>query len=152
MDRLDHQIIARLSQDARVPITQIAKDLGVAAATTHQRVRKLESRGVIQGYRADLDWEQLGFPVVAVVSLSLEAGSSLKASAARLQDIAHVQAAFAVTGEFDILAIVRARSSDHLGDVLEEIREVVPGRSRTVVVLSTFFSGAIPPLVTETED
>jgi DNA-binding Lrp family transcriptional regulator len=51
-----------------------------------------------------------------------------------------------VTGEFDLLLTVRARSSQHLGEVLEEIRRTTPGRSRTIVVLATYFEGRMPPL------
>lgn len=146
MDRLDRQIVDRLAAAARTPISQIAKELGIATATAHQRVKKLEERGVIQGYRAELDWEKLGLPVVAVVSLTLEPGSELQASAASLREVRNVQACYAVTGEFDLLAIVRARSSAHLGDVLQDIRRLIPGRTRTVVVLSTFFANASIPV------
>lgn len=146
MDTLDHRIVAHLSQDARIPLAQVAKELGVATATVHQRVKRLRERGEIAGSRILLDYEKVGFPVTAVISVGLGTAGSLSEVAGKLEAIPFVQSCYAVTGEFDLMVVVRAHSSSHLGDVLEGIRHIVPGMSRTVIVLSTFFEGRIPPL------
>jgi Lrp/AsnC family leucine-responsive transcriptional regulator len=146
MDQLDRQIIRRLVDDGRVPYSRIAEELGVATTTVHQRVKRLKAQGVIRGTRVILDWEAVGMPVTAVVSVEYGGTDSLSTVAERMRRVPFVEACYAVTGEFDLLLAVRARSSDHLGDVLEEIRHVTPGRSRTVIVLATYFEGRVPPV------
>jgi Lrp/AsnC family leucine-responsive transcriptional regulator len=135
-----------LADDARRPLSRVAKDLGVAQTTLHQRVRRLEEHGIITGARLVIDWEQVGLPVVAVVSVGVDEPRLLADAAAKFATIPYVQTCFSITGEFDLMLVVRARSSDHLGEVLEMLRGAVHGRSRTVISLSTFFEGRVPPL------
>ena len=149
MDALDQKIIGFLAEDARLPLAQVAKELGVATATVHARVKRLRDDGVIRGSRILLDWTKVDLPVAAIISLALGTAESLADVAARLKTIPYVVSCFAVTGEFDLQVVVRARSSDHLGQVLEDIRQVAPGMSRTVVALTTYFEGRVPPLAGE---
>lgn len=146
MDDLDRHIIRTLADDARTPYAQIARQLGVATATVHQRVRRLRDRGVIRGFRLELDWEAVGLPVSAVVSIQSRADASLGEVAAALRSIPHVVSCVAVTGEFDLFATVRARSSEHLGELVDEIRRTAMGSTRTVLVLTPYFLGSTPPL------
>ena len=105
-----------------------------------------EEQGVIAGSRLVIDWEQVGLPVIAIVSLAVTTPGPLEEAAASVAEIPWIQNCFSVTGEFDLLMVIRARSSDHLGEILEMLRAAVPGQSRTVVVLSTFFEGRTPPM------
>ena len=146
MDDLDRKIISALAEDARTPYAQIAQRLDVATATVHQRVRKLKDRGIIRGFRLELDWEAVGLPVAAVVSVQSRAESSLADVATALRQIPYVVSCVAVTGEFDLYATVRARSSEHLGELVDEIRLKAKGATRTVIVLTPYFVGATPPL------
>jgi Lrp/AsnC family leucine-responsive transcriptional regulator len=146
MDELDRIIIARLTEDGRMPYSRIAKEAGVATTTIHQRVKRLTERGVIAGSRVLIDWKKAGVPVTAVVSVEAPGDRPLPEIAEAMRSIPFVQNCYAVTGEFDLLLTVRARSSDHLGDLLEEIRKHAPGRSRTIVVLSTYFEARLPPV------
>ncbi len=146
MDDIDRTIIAILAKDGRTPYREIAERAGLATTTVHQRVRRLTERGVIAGTRMVIDWEAVGLPVTALVSVEAPGNRPLAEVAASIADLAYVQSCYAVTGEFDLLLTVRARSSDHLGEVLDEIRAHVPGRSRTLVVLATYFEGRTPPL------
>ena len=146
MDQLDRIIIAILAEDGRTPYREIAERTGVATTTVHQRVRRLTERGVIVGTRVVIDWEAVGLPVTALVSIEAPGDRPLAEVAATIADLAYVQSCYAVTGEFDLLLTVRARSSDHLGDVLDQIRGLAPGRSRTLVVLATYFEGRTPTL------
>ena len=145
MDDLDRKIITALAADARMPYSRIAEETGVATATVHQRVKRLTESGVIAGSRVRLDWEQIGLPVTAVVSVEAP-DAPLSTVAEELEAIPEIQSCFAVTGEFDLLLIVRARSSEHLGQLLDDIRTHAPGRSRTIVVLNSYFEGRVPPI------
>jgi Lrp/AsnC family transcriptional regulator for asnA, asnC and gidA len=146
MDDVDAQIIEALMHDARTPLAALAKELGLATATVHNRVKRLRERGIIAGSRVVLDWDQIGYPVVATISIALSTTGSIEDAADRLATIPFVQNCFAITGEFDLLIVVRARSSQHLGELLDDIRRLVPGQSRTVVVLRTYFADRLPPL------
>jgi len=146
MDELDRKIIKALVADGRIPYSRVANDLGVATTTVHQRVKRLTEKGIIRGTRVILDWEAIGLPVTAIVSVEYRGPESLAAIAEHVRAIPYIEASFAVTGEFDLSLLVRARSSDHLGDLLEEIRQITPGRSRTVIVLATHFDSRVPPV------
>jgi len=146
MDDLDRRILAFLAEDGRTPYREIAERTGVATTTVHQRVRRLTEQGVITGTRIILDWEAVGLPVTALVSVEAPGDKPLADVAESIATLPFVQSCYAVTGEFDLLLTVRARSSDHLGELLESIRRFTPGRSRTLVVLATYFEGRTPDL------
>ena len=146
MDDLDRTIITILAEDGRTPYRQIAERTGVATTTVHQRVRRLTEQGVIAGTRIIIDWEAVGLPVTALVSVEAPGDIPLADVAESIASIPFVQDCHAVTGEFDLLLTVRARSSDHPGSILESIRRFAPGRSRTLVVLATYFEGRTPDL------
>jgi Lrp/AsnC family leucine-responsive transcriptional regulator len=146
MDALDTTIIACLTRDGRMPYSRIADEAGVATTTVHQRVRRLTERGIITGTRVKVDWEALGLPVTAVISVTAPDDRPLKDVAEGFRSIPFVYSCYAVTGEFDLLVMVRARSSNHLGELLEEIRQYAPGRTRAIVVLATYYEGQLPTL------
>ena len=146
MDEIDRQIIVILAEDGRTPYREIAERTGVATTTVHQRVRRLTEQGVIAGTRIIIDWEAVGLPVTALVSVEAPGDRPLAKVAESIASLPYVQDCYAVTGEFDLLLTVRARSSDHLGELLEHIRGFAPGRSRTLVVLATYFEGRTPDL------
>ena len=146
MDDLDRRIITILAEDGRTPYRQIAERTGVATTTVHQRVRRLTEQGVIAGTRIIIDWEAVGLPVTALVSVEAPGDLPLADVAESVASIPFVQDCHAVTGEFDLLVTVRARSLDHLGSSVESIRRFAPGRSRTLVVLATYFEGRTPDL------
>ncbi len=152
MDTLDRQILQALAADARVPMSQIAKDLGVANATVHQRYRRMQENGTIRGFRLKLDFNQVGLPVSAVVSVSLVSDLSLGEMAAKLRTIPFVDSCFSVTGEFDLLMVVRARSSEHLGVILDEIRLKAQGNTRTLVIMSSHFHSDYRELLGELDN
>lgn len=146
MDAIDYQIVESLVADGRLAYAQIANQIGVSTATVHQRVKRLRERGYINSFSVDLNWNALGYPVDAFVSIRDNGSHGLAELSERLQPIPFVRSAAAVTGEFDLLLHIKARSSNHLGEILDEIRRIAPGPSRTVVTLSTYIEGRIPPL------
>ncbi len=146
MDTIDYQIVEFLAKDSRLAYAQIAAQIGKSTATVHQRVRRMREQGFINSFTVDLNWEALGYPVDAFISIRDNESKGLLVLAENLEAIPFVVSASAVTGEFDLLLHVKARSSSHLGEILDEIRRIAPGPSRTVVTLSTYISGRIPPL------
>ena len=149
MDDLDYQIITQLIEDGRMPYAQIASQVGVSTATVHQRVKRLRERGYIHSFTVDVNWDALGYPVDAFISIRDNGTQGLAELSESLRTIPFVRSSAAVTGEFDLLLHVKARSSSHLGEILDEIRRIAPGPSRTLVTLSTYIAGQVPPLPAE---
>ena len=149
MDTIDYQIIEFLVADGRMPYAQIAGQIGVSTGTVHQRVKRLKERGYLSSFTVDLNWEALGYPVDAFISIRDNGSRGLEELSESLRVIPFDRASAAVTGEFDLLLHIKARSSSHLGEILDEIRRIAPGPSRTVVTLSTYIEGQIPPLPAE---
>lgn len=149
MDAVDYQIITHLADDGRMAYAQIANRIGVSTGTVHQRVKRLKEHGYINAFTVDLNWEALGYPVDAFVSIRDNGSDGLAELSDRLRTIPFVRSSAAVTGEFDLLLHIKAKSSSHLGEILDEIRKIAPGPSRTLVTLSTYIAGRIPPLPTE---
>ncbi len=136
----------KLAGDGRLPYARIAGELGVATATVHQRVKRLREQGTIRGYGVDLDWRAVGLPVAAIVSIRTSADLGLGDVAAELRTVPYVVGCAAVTGEFDLYAQVRARTPEHLGEIIDEIRRIARGATQTVLVLVQYFVGVTPPL------
>lgn len=146
MDSLDRTIIDALSRDARMPYSRIAEQAGVATTTVHQRAKRLVERGIIRGTKVSVDWNAIDLPIAALVSLTAPSDRPLKVVAEALGTNPHVISSYATTGEFDILLHVRARSSDQLGEILDELRHHAPGPTRTIVLLATYFEHRLPAL------
>ena len=69
MEDIDRQIVGLLARDGRMSFTDLARETGLSVSAVHQRVRRLQKRGVIKGYSAVLDHEAVGLPLTAFVSI-----------------------------------------------------------------------------------
>ena len=131
--------MAVLARDGRASYTELAERVGLSVSAVHQRVRRLEQRGLITGYRATLDVKQLGLPLTAFVSIS-PADVAQSDEAPRL--LAHLDAieeCHAVAGVESYILKVRVASPDALEALLKEIRAAANVTTRTTVVLSTSY-------------
>lgn len=75
MDEKDRLIIGNLREDARMPVSELAKRVGLSGPSTSERMRRLESNGFIAGYTVDLDLEALGFVLQAIVRIKPRPGN-----------------------------------------------------------------------------
>ena len=87
MEDLDHRIVALLLHDGRMSFTDLGKVTGLSTSAVHQRVRRLEERGVILGYRAIVDQNAMGMPLLAFISVTPTDPSAPDDVADRLKDI-----------------------------------------------------------------
>jgi DNA-binding Lrp family transcriptional regulator len=149
MDSLDLRIIDLLAQDGRIPFAQIAGQVGVSTATVHQRVKRLRAANVIKGFKLELDWKAVGLPVSAIISIVARSAQPLVEIADDLRKIPYVTSCASVTGEFDLVATVRAATPDHLGQIIDEIRVISDGSTVTALVLTAFFDDTAPALAVE---
>lgn len=138
MDPKDRTILCLLEQDARLTYAEIGARVGLAASSVHDRIRKLERRGAIKGYRAEVDLEQIGLPITAFVSLALRPESPHDMPS-RIGEIPLVESCYSVAGDNSYVAVVRAPSTIALEEVLDALRAKLEVTTRSTVVLSTPF-------------
>ena len=138
MDEKDRRLLRLLEEDARLTYTDIGARVGLAASSVHDRIRKLERRGAIRGYRAEVDLERLGLPITAFVSLALRPEST-SAIPERVAEFDLVESCYSVAGDNSYVLVVRAPSTKALEEVLDALRSKLEVTTRSTVVLSTPF-------------
>jgi Lrp/AsnC family transcriptional regulator, leucine-responsive regulatory protein len=146
VEDLDRQIIRLLSRDGRMSYTDLGKAAGLSTSAVHQRVRRLEQRGVIKGYAALVDAEAVGLPLTAFVSVKPLEASAPDDTAERLADLSEIEACHSVAGEENYILKVRVGSPADLEMLIGVIRAKAGVSTRTTVVLSTPFESR-PPAV-----
>ncbi|KFD44523.1 MULTISPECIES: Lrp/AsnC family transcriptional regulator [Cellulosimicrobium] len=138
LDDVDRRILDVLATDARATNAAVAARVGIAASTCHARVRALVDRGVIRGFRADVDPAALGRGLEALIAIRLQAGArkGLEAFRDYLLTLPDVEGVFFVTGDRDFLLHVAVADSDALRDLVSRtlsVRPEVAGTSTTVI-------------------
>ena len=152
MDRLygvedtDREIVRLLARDGRMSYTDLAKTTGLSTSAIHQRVRRLEQRGVITGYTAQVSADAIGLPLMAFISVTPLDPSAPDDAPQRLADLPQIEACHSVAGEESYILKVRVGSPGDLEDLLARIRSAANVATRTTVVLSTPYEGR-PPAV-----
>jgi Lrp/AsnC family leucine-responsive transcriptional regulator len=145
MEDTDRAIVAALTADGRCSFTDLAEQVGLSVSAVHQRVRRLEQRGVIQGYTARVDYEALGLPLTAFIAIKPIDPAAPDDAPVRLEHLTEIEACHSVAGEEFYLLKVRVASPSALEKLLQEIREAGM-TTRTTVVLSTPYEGRAPAI------
>ena len=136
LDQIDHQILSMLMDDARLPVTSIAKKIGMARTTVIARLSALEQRGVIAGYGVRLNQSLYAAGVRAYVGMSVEARSAA-ALVRLLQQWPEVETLCAVSGVIDYMLTLRCNSTESLDKLLDQIGDIEGVRqTSTSVILS----------------
>lgn len=120
IDRIDKQILYQLQEHGRLSIVDLASRVNLTKTPCAQRVRRLEQEGIIRGYRADLDPNQLGAGHVLVVQVTLNKTSEdvLERFNEAVRRIPEIQSCYMVAGNFDYLLKVRTHDIAHYRAVL----------------------------------
>ncbi|MFA1537310.1 Lrp/AsnC family transcriptional regulator [Actinomadura monticuli] len=146
MEEIDRQIMALLADDGRMSFTDLAKETGLSVSAVHQRVRRLQKRGVITGFAAQLDTRQIGLPLTAFVSIKPIDPAAPDDAPDRLAHLQAIEACHSVAGEESYILKVRVASPNELEELLQQIRAAANVATRTTVVLSTPWESRRPPL------
>ena len=144
MEKLDRQILALLARDGRMSYTDIGKETGLSTSAAQQRVRRLEQRGVIKGYRAILDSAELGLMVTAFVAIKPFDPGQADDAPDRLQEIEEIVSCYSVAGDASYLLKVQAQSMSHLESLLGRIRSAGKVSTQTTTVLSVPYEDRPP--------
>jgi Lrp/AsnC family leucine-responsive transcriptional regulator len=138
MDALDLRILTSLDADARRSYADLARELNVSQPTIADRVRRLESRGILRGTMLCVDLARIGYSIGAFVRIRM-GGASKRAIIATASKMPQITELMCVTGEDCLIARVAARSVEDLANVLERLSTF--GHTSTSIVLGTL----VPP-------
>ncbi|WP_405372180.1 MULTISPECIES: Lrp/AsnC family transcriptional regulator [unclassified Microbacterium] len=138
-DAVDAALVGELSVNARATLADLSAVTGLSVSATQARVRRLESRGVITGYRAIVDPEAVGKPLAAFIEITpLDPGQPDNAP----ELIAHlheIEACHSVAGDAAYMLFVRVATPRDLERLIRDIRAAASVGTRTTIVLQSFF-------------
>jgi DNA-binding Lrp family transcriptional regulator len=139
MDDLDEHLLARLRENARSPVAELARALGLSRTTVQSRLAKLERTGVIAGYSVKLSEAREAAQVHAFIMLTVEPKQAAAVTQA-LKRLPGVRTLQSVSGPFDLIAAVEAPTVSDMDALIDEIGAVGGvERTNSSIVLSTKF-------------
>jgi len=146
VEETDREIVRLLARDGRMSYTDLARATGLSTSAVHQRVRRLEQRGVIKGYTAVVAAEIVGLPLTAFISVTPLDPAAPDDAAGKLASLPEIEACHSVAGEESYILKVRVASPGALEDLLARVRAAANVRTRTTVVLSTPYESRPPAI------
>ena len=119
LDIIDYQILEQLKDNGRKPYRQIAQELQLAVGTITNRVQKLEEQGIIQGFRIQLDYQQLGYKLETIIKIEHKSS---------IEHIVHtypenIETSYKTTGKYNTILITRFKDMSELKQFIEILRE-----------------------------
>jgi Lrp/AsnC family leucine-responsive transcriptional regulator len=137
IDFTDRKILSALLAKGRSTFAELAAQVGLTAPTVHDRVKKLERSGIIEGYTAIINSASLGYEITALVHVVTDARVASREYEERLSEISEIQRCFSVAGEETYVVLVLTRSPKTLEGVLQRIKST-PGTvsTKASVILS----------------
>ncbi len=153
LDHLDRKILAELVTNARLPVTELARRVGLSKTPVAARIRALEQAGVITGYRAILSPDKLGLSHVTFVQIRLTETSerALLAFNAAVSRLPQVASCHMIAGGFDYLLKIRSQDiaayRKFLGDTLSSLPHVAS--TATFVAMETVIDNTPDPVQTQ---
>lgn len=140
MDTTDKKILKKLQENARQKNSNIARELGMPATTLQERIRRLEERGIIKGYSANLDHKKMGLDVQAIIAVSLNRHESddIRTFEKEVTSIEGVKQCLHVSGRFDYMLHVMVGDLNELGNLVKKGITSLPdfGRCETFLIFS----------------
>jgi DNA-binding Lrp family transcriptional regulator len=136
VDELDLALLRALAIDARQSQRALARAVKMSPPAIADRLARLERAGAIRGYRVDLNWAALGYPVVVYVAVTAGPGMDLSQIIQAIRALPEAQDMSVVTGGQDLLVRFRVRDHTHLRELLLNSIFQIPGVQRTETYLS----------------
>ncbi len=139
LNDVDAGIVGALARDGRATLAQLSAEVGLSVSAVQARLKRLESEGAINGYRAVIDPEAVGKPLSAFIEITpLDPGQPDNAPEL-LAHLDAIEACHSVAGDAAYMLFVRVSTPRALEELIREIRAAASVRTRTTVVLQTFF-------------
>jgi Lrp/AsnC family leucine-responsive transcriptional regulator len=146
INEIDAKILNIIQQDARIANAEIARQVGLAPSAVLERVKKLEERGVIRGYAAEIDAAQVGFGLTAFIAV--RTNECCSETDEYLKAIPEVLEVHDAAGEYSYFLKVRVKNTEELSKLLRGKLTNVPNvaATKTTVVLQTIKETTALPL------
>ncbi len=136
IDGIDKIILRQLMKDARKPILEIARKVGISGAAIHQRLRKLEKSGLLAGSKFIVDPKILGYRTMAFIGVYLDRAANNARAVRQLEDIPEVIECHYTTGNWSILIKILCKNNEDLMNLLNKKIQAIDGVSRTETFIS----------------
>ena len=135
LDSVDKEIIYMLMDNAKTSLAHISKNVGISTTAVHQRIKKLETAGVIENSISFLNPRKIGYKVVSYIGVFLDQPSHYHDAIKALKDVNEVVEAHYTTGNYTIFLKVLCRDNDHLMEILNKLQKL-KGVTRTETFIS----------------
>ncbi len=120
IDELDFEILRILSENGRRSHRSIGVELEKSHLTIKKRIDQLDKKNIIKGYSANLDFEKLGYDIIAIIELTISKGKMLDVEK-KIADDPHVFGVYDITGAYDALILARFKTRKELSAMIKEI-------------------------------
>jgi Lrp/AsnC family transcriptional regulator, leucine-responsive regulatory protein len=151
MDAVDRQLIQALRENGRASYAELGRLVGLSGPSVTDRINRLETAGVITGYRATVDARSLGLGVTALIGIQLSDATDHEDVAGRLRGLSEVEDCWFIAGADSYMLKVRASDVDALETLIRRLSGTQGvSRTRTTVVLSTKWENRVGELPQET--
>jgi len=147
VEETDRRILQLLSADCRTSLADLALQIDLSTSALHQRIKRLEQRGVITGYRAEINYRAAGLPLTAFISLTPIDPAAPDDVPEKLVAVKEIEGCWSVAGSEAYILKVRVAEPADLEVLLARIRALANVSTETTIVLSTPFENrpaAIP--------
>ena len=136
LDSIDKKILRFLIQNARTPFLEIARECGISGAAIHQRIKKLEDMGVIQGSRMVVVPKSLGFDVCAFISIRVSDITRQQDTVELLKKIPEIVECHYITGSYNLMVKIYCLDNEHLMRTIFDNILRIPGVTNTQTYIS----------------
>ncbi len=134
IDKIDHQLLSILQEDSRLSCRKIAEKIHISDVMASSRIKKLEDKRILKGYTVMLDPAKLGYDLTAVIFIQSE-GAFIKDLENELAQMSNVITIYEITGDFDIVAVVKLKDRDSLNALIKSLL-VTPHIKKTMTSIT----------------
>ncbi|MFP3133085.1 MAG: Lrp/AsnC family transcriptional regulator [Nitrososphaeria archaeon] len=136
IDDTDVKILGMLCRNAKTPVRDIAKAVGVSIGTVHNKIKRLEKEGYIRSYTANVDWNKLGYSITAIIEVVVSGGKLVEIEK-KVSEFSNVLSVYDVTGESDVIILARFKSHEELSAFTKSLLSIQNvDRTNTHIVLT----------------
>lgn len=135
LDPIDKKIIYMLMDNVKTPLIHISKNVGISTTAVHQRIKKLETAGIIDNTVSFINPRKIGYKVVSYIGVFLDQPSHYHDAIKALKEINEIVEAHYTTGNYTIFLKVLCRDNDHLMEILNKLQKL-KGVTRTETFIS----------------
>jgi Lrp/AsnC family leucine-responsive transcriptional regulator len=139
MERTDQHILALLAKDGRMSFTEIGRATGLSTSAAQQRVRRLESKGVITGYHAEINPVAMGKTLTAFISIRSLSPVNDVETPDLLASMPEVVSCYSVAGDASYMCMIEVGTTADLDELLTRLRNEAHVVTVTTIVLGTVF-------------